>query len=185
MPLPLGPARRYGDGVLWMGRPPYLRWSLSVVIVLAALLVEAHDPPTELRPFARDEISPGDAITASVEWRDVPAGLLPPVETTAAVAGSPIAAGEPILPSALTPVRSVPDDWWAVPVALPASADVGTAVRLVLLDPPASVDGIVVAAGGTDAYSLADAGLVAVPPSMAEAVARAAAAGALTLLVGP
>jgi hypothetical protein len=55
----------------------------------------------------------------------------------------------------------------------------------VVVEPPLAVEGVVVAVGGRDLLSVADAGLVAVPGESADAVARAAAEGGVVALVEP
>ncbi|RPI20680.1 MAG: hypothetical protein EHM57_07605, partial [Actinobacteria bacterium] len=136
--------------------------------------------------FAAADIAPGQAISDDLlEWRHVPLGLLVRPDLEAPVAKADIAAGDPVTAAMVSGDAMVPAGWWAVPIALPGGAVPGTAVRLVVAEPQLTVDGVVVASGERDLLSPADAGLVAVPGEVAPAVARAAAEGAVTVLVEP
>jgi len=172
--------------VFWPTRPPYLRWVAAAVLVVAALVWDLRGRSGVPYPFAAAPISPGAPIAESdVEWRTVPRGMLAMLDLSAPVAARAIAAGEPILPSAVDAEGGVPEGWWAVPVALPSAAQVGAEVRLITTDTGVESEGIVVAVGSTDLLSIADAGLVAVPPDQATVIAAASAAGTLIVLVAP
>jgi hypothetical protein len=142
---------------------------------------------------------PGEVITEdAIEWRPVPRGLLAMPDLEVPVAAHDLSAGDPLTPGSVTDQSIVPAGWWSIPLNLPASAYVGSRVRLVLLSSYNSesatgaggisdtwVEGVVVALGAADAFSVAEAGLVAVPPAAAQAVAVAAAEERLMVLYGP
>ncbi len=174
--------------MLWLSRPPYLRWIGAGVIAVLALYGRLSPTPTELRPFATRAIGPGETVAdGDVEWRPVPVHLLPEVELPA-VSAAPIAAGEPILASRLGAPASAPEGWWAAEVPVPSGVVPGAAVRLVAAaadgGAPSVIPGVVVeissSAGTFDGRPRA---LVAVPPDGVAAVASAAAEQRLTVVV--
>jgi hypothetical protein len=172
--------------VFWLSKPPYVRWLAAAAVVLAAVAWDLSGRRMESFPFAAVEISAGRVIDSEdIEWRDVPTGLMPLPDLSQPTTSRHVTRGEPITASAVSSETSIPDGWWAIPVALPAIAVSGAMVRLVVVESGFSVDGIVVAASERDLLSLADAGLVAVPGDAAETVARAAADGGVTVLVRP
>ncbi|GMQ85058.1 MAG: hypothetical protein BMS9Abin07_0623 [Acidimicrobiia bacterium] len=172
--------------MFWLTRPPYLRWAAAAVLVVAALAWDLRGRSGVSHPFAAEPISAGAQITEQdVEWRTVPRGMLAMPDLSAPIATRAIAPGEPILPSAVDAGGGIPEGWWAVPVALPSAAQVGAAVRLITTDTGVESEGIVVAVGSTDLLSIADAGLVAVPPDRARLIATASAEGTLIVLVAP
>jgi hypothetical protein len=69
-----------------------------------------------------------------------------------------------------------------VGVTLPAGADVGEEVRLVLLDSGKEVPGVVANPGSDDPFAAADGG-VAVSPDNSAQVALAAASGRVAVLI--
>lgn len=172
--------------MFWLTRPPYLRWAAAALLLVGALAWDVRGRSGVPYPFAAQPIAAGAIIGESdVEWLTVPDGLLTPPDLSAPIAARAIVAGEPILPSAVDAEAGVPDGWWAVPVALPAAAVVGSRVRLIATVSGIESDGLVVAAASTDLLSISDAGLVAVPPEHATAVAGAAVDGTLIVLVAP
>lgn len=173
-------------GVYWFRRPPYLRWSIAALIVAAAAFAELRGSPTVRHPFVTAAVPQGTDITEdAVELREVPAGLLPPVEAAGARAARPLSPGEPLLPSDVAATPAAPAGWWLVPMRLPDAVGAGREVRVVLTDPPADVPGVVVAAGSEDGLGTRLPGLVAVPGPGAVDVARAAAADQVMVLVAP
>lgn len=173
--------------VFWMRRPPYLRWLAAAAVLVVALALELSGRQSIQHPFAVHDIAAGATIThGDVEWRPVPAHLLPMPDLTNPVAAHDVAKGEPLRPSDVAPGSLVPPGWWSLPLVLPPSAVPGVAVRIVVLgDPTATVEGIVVAASESDAFSMADAGLVAVPESHANLIAGAAAEDRIMILLRP
>lgn len=172
--------------MFWLTHPPYLRWAAAALLLIAALAWDLRGRSGVPYPFAAQPIAAGAVIEeADVEWRTMPGGVLAMPDLSAPIAARAIPAGEPILPSAVDADAGIPAGWWAVPVALPAAAVVGSRVRLIAADTMVDSEGIVVAAGSTDLLSTSDAALVAVPPERATAIATAAAAGTLIVLIAP
>jgi hypothetical protein len=139
-----------------------------------------------LYPFASTAIAAGTPITDSqVVWRGIPEGAMAMPDLTDPVASRDVAAGEPIVPSAVSGVSMIPDGWWSVPVPLPSVAMPGTAVRLVGTEASFETDGIVVSVAGEDLLSFSESGLVAVPPAYAAEVAIASRDGTLIVMLEP
>ena len=169
-----------------MTRPPYLRWVVAAAIVIGALVWDLRGSAQVLYPFASGAIAAGTPITGSeVEWRSIPEGAMEMPDLDDPIASRDVAAGEPIVPSAVSGESMIPDEWWSVPIPLPGSAIPGTWVRLVGVETAFEVDGIVVSVGGEDLLSFSDSGMVAVPPSFAAVVAIASRDGTLIVLLGP
>jgi hypothetical protein len=78
-----------------------------------------------------------------------------------------------------------PDDWWIIELPLQATASPGMRIRIVILDPAATVDGIVVTAPASDDFAGESRGGVAVPAASADVIARAAAADGVVTLLSP
>jgi len=173
--------------VYWLPRPPYLRWAAAALVVLGALAWDLRAPVAELRPFAAHPLRAGEALDASaVAWREVPAGLLATPDLEGAAAAVDLAAGDPLVAAVLRRGVAVPEGWWEIPVAVGAHAAPGDEVKLIIVDPPATVPGLVVGRQQGDAYSLDyRPAVVAVPGEAAALVAAAAAAGALLVAVAP
>ncbi|MGH8936272.1 MAG: SAF domain-containing protein [Acidimicrobiia bacterium] len=179
----------------WFRRPPYLRWGVGALLIALALVGEFRKAPTVSYPFAAGPLPAGRAITDEVvDWRPVPAGLLPAAELDDRVTARAVRAGEPLVPSLVVSRRAaVPDGWWALPIGLPGRALPGDRVQLVLVpvDPvalPLTVPGMVVeaAAPSDDLFSLAGpTGLVAVPGDQAPAVAQATGEGRVVVALAP
>jgi hypothetical protein len=171
--------------VLWLGRPPYLRWFAAAALVAAALVWDVSERSTEPFPFAAAELSRGQAIVPDdVEWRQIPVGSLTQPHLEGATAAVAIAAGDPIVGSLISDASTVPLNSWAVPVPLPLGAVQGTSVNLVFSD-GTDVLGIIVQPATEDSLGFTTEGLVAVEGVAANAVALAAANGDLVVLIQP
>ena len=173
--------------MFWFRRPPYLRWLGAAVLIGAGLVAEFRPTAMVVHPFATDAVEPGMQLEG-VDWREIPAGILPPPpELTNMVARRRLAAGEPLLAGAVSPAEvGGPRGWWALSMEVPALVAPGTAARVIVSDPPLAVDAVVLAAAAADPFSTArPTALVAVPPEQAAPVAAAAAAGRATVLVAP
>lgn len=169
-----------------MTRPPYIRWAVAAAIVVAALLWDLRGSVQILYPFASTAIAAGTPISDSqVVWRSIPEGAMEVPDLTDPIASRDVAAGEPIVPSAVSGVSLIPDGWWSVPVPLPSVAVPGTRVRLVGIETSFETDGIVVSVAGDELLSFSDSGLVAVPPAYAAVVAIASRDGTLIVLLDP
>jgi hypothetical protein len=173
--------------VYWLPHPPYLRWAGAALLLVGALAWDLRAPVVELRPFVARPLRSGEAVDSSaVEWREVPAGLLPAPDLDGTAAAVDLTAGDPLVDAVLSREVAVPAGWWEVPVAVGAHAAAGDAVMLVITDPPATVEGLVVSPQQGDAYSLDyRPAVVAVPAEAGALVAAAAAAGSLVAAVAP
>lgn len=136
-------------------------------------------------PVAASDIAAGAPISADVvDWIDLPADALPPVDLAGASAVRDIAVGEPIAASALAGPVVPPDEWWVVPIEVGSVALTGDEVMLVIVDPPLTAYGVVVSPQIGERFSVDfRAAAVAVPPDVAPAIASAARDGALTTAV--
>lgn len=174
--------------MLWLSRPPYLRWIAIALAVAAAVWIEVRPVSTEQHPFADRDHAVGDPL--SVRWEDVPAGVLEPVEPIGHAA-RPLRAGEPLLVSDVTDrPPAAPDGWWVVELELPFDAVVGAEIQLVTLPTP-GVAPVTPIAGVVTSVRIADGtfgsgrpvGAVAVPPERAAEAAVAIAEDRISVLV--
>ena len=102
--------------MLWLHRPPYLRWIGAVLLVLGALVLDLSERATVPHPFVAEEVTKGGPISADVvEWRDIPVGLLDAPLIDDAVAARRLMPGEPILVTSIGTPYEVPEGWWSVP----------------------------------------------------------------------
>ncbi|MDH5422237.1 MAG: SAF domain-containing protein [Acidimicrobiia bacterium] len=171
----------------WFARPPWIRWTLSTCLLVAAFALEIRGPATADHWFATTDIPAGTPLTPD-QFRtvQVPTGLFPSIEPHG-FARTEIYSGDPLLDGDVTDqsVRA-PDDWWVIELPVPARLRVGQTVLLVVLDADTAttVGGLAVAVdptrdpfGGTSAI-----GSIAVPSDAAAVVAAAAATGNVTVL---
>ncbi len=176
---------RYVGGVLWLGRPPYLRWLAAGGLVVSAFLWDISERATEAFPFATAELTRGQLITdENVEWRQMPVGSLAIPDLVGATAAVTIQSGDPIVTSLVSAEAQHGLNGWAVPVSLPVGAARGTAVKLVFPD-GSDVLGVVIEPATADPLGFDSTGLVAVTAEAANAVAIAAANGDLVVLIAP
>ena len=168
-----------------LARPPYLRWAVAALLVLAGLLVECGGAATTPHPFTTRIVPAGESLDLAVEWRDVPAGLLIAPDLDGAVAAMDLPAGTPVVDAVVATRPAVPEGWWAVALELPPTAVEGADVLVVLTSTGEQVPGIVVAAGGDGGFGIDEPGVVAVPEAMAAAVARGAAGRDVVVAVRP
>ncbi len=178
----------------WFRRPPYLRWAAAALLVIAAAWLDLRPDTTVLRPFATVDLAAGTALDDTMmEWRSVPAGLLPPVDDPRGLVLRPVSAGEPLLPSTLSSERvPTPEGWWTMEVHLPQGALPGQSVWLILLplspgEDPLRVEGLVIVPPPVDQDPLAiepEPGLVAVSGDLATVTAAAIADGRVSAILG-
>ncbi len=165
----------------WLRRPPYLRWITAGLLIAFGFLFEMRPTATELYPFTVTDLAPGQPIVDGLEWREIPAGVLPKYDGDPdARAALAIPKGEP-LPSWAGAQATVPADWWALSIPLPGPAVPGSAIRVVLTG-GTIVEGIIMDAGienGFETYSM-----VGFPASEAPQVAQAAANDTLIVMIG-
>lgn len=171
----------------WFARPPWIRWTLSAVLVSTALVAEIRGPATVDRWVAATDIAAGTELTDEL-FRPVrfPVGLLPATAPTG-YAKVDIAAGDPLIAGLIAEADiAVPEDWWTIDLEIPTHVVPGQAVLLVLLsgETPVVVEGIARSIeitndpfGGRSAV-----GSVAIPAGETTRVATAAATGNITVL---
>lgn len=160
--------------MFWFGRAPIWRWVGASLLVVIAALIEFRPTAQVLHPFAAAPVEAG--ASPEVEWREVPAGLLVGPELDGAVATRPIAAGEPITPSAISMAPAVPSGWWQLAVEVSFPMGPGAAAQIVLTDTGASVSALVVRMGSPDPFQTSGPiAVLAVPAEEAAAVAQAVA----------
>jgi hypothetical protein len=169
-----------------MRRPPYARWLAAVALVAAAAVIDLRGTPTQRHPYVTAAVAAGETIDDSVlQWRDLPAGVLPEIDLTNPVAARDLGAGEALLPGDLAAPPAVPSGWWAIPLPMPGDPAPGTAVRIVLTDTSTTIDGVVVAGPVHNGFNPRAEGLAAIPGEHAAAVAAAAIDQHLVVLIAP
>ena len=140
----------------------------------------------EAHPFAATDLSAGTGIgPRDVDWHEIRPGLLPKPALEGAFATRDIRRGEPIVPSALTVTRPIPEGWWAIEMRLPSGTGAGSRARVVIDNPRFATSAVIVSVADGGAFDASVSGLVAVPAEHADEVARAAARGDAVLLVEP
>ena len=171
--------------MLWLSRPPYLRWIAAGSIVLAALAWDLSKRQSEPFPFAASIIASGTPITDDlIEWRDLPEGAIAAPILSGVSAVADIDAGDPITRSVLSHTLPLPDGWWSIPIDIPDGIPVGAAIRVVLPDGSAAT-GVVTQPASNDGFGVPSPGTVGFPQTVADTVARLAATGSLVILVEP
>lgn len=188
--LPSEPDGRYLLDVYWFARPPYLRQAAAVLLVLVAAWIDLRPTDMVPYPFAAVDLPAGTVIDErSIEWRDVPRGIMPSAPSVDGTLRYPIKRGEPVSDSLIAEQGpTIPDGWWALSTTLPGTVVVGQTVQLVVTGAmPRAFPGIVIEppppAGALD-YEDPE-GLVAVPGESATVVAAAMAEGTVSVLLGP
>lgn len=119
--------------MLWLSRPPYLRWLAASLVLALGFLIELRPQDTTPVPVATTEMAAGAAITESdVVWKQGPVELFAEVALPAYLTRS-VNAGTLILAADLAehPVAA-PADWWSLELAVPPSTESGTAVLAVV-----------------------------------------------------
>jgi len=171
--------------VLWLSRPPYLRWFAAAAIVLAAFAWDLSGRQTAQYPFAATDLERGSLLSNdAIDWRVAPDRIFVVPDLSNATASTDIAQGDPITRSVLSPSMSIPDGWWSVPVALPQTAFAGATIRVVLPNGD-GVSGVVIDPPKSDSFGSLGPATVAFPGGVAELVAQMAALGELVVLVEP
>ncbi|MPZ51330.1 MAG: hypothetical protein GEU79_01095 [Acidimicrobiia bacterium] len=160
-----------------MQRPPYLRWAISGLLVLAIVWVEFAPDGMVEHPYLASSVTPGTPLGDVVEMRRVPAGVFPEVMISNKVSRYSLEQGTPLSPGLVAnPDLLAPADWLTIVTGVPTTAVAGSKARLVTIEEPAnSVTGVVIATG--------EEGEVAIPPDSAEAIATAHRRGSLEVLV--
>ncbi|NNL47265.1 MAG: hypothetical protein HKO76_02765 [Acidimicrobiia bacterium] len=173
----------YGGAVYWMRNPPVWRRLAASALVVIGLYGEYRQAPVSSHPYLTADTEAG-AVIDDLEWREIPAGVLPSVASLPLVAKIDLPAGTPLTPSVLGEVAA-PKGWLSLVIELPALTAPGT--RLMLLADQISdpIDAVVLATAHDDIGYGAPTGIVSVAPENAIAVARADATGSLTVLMLP
>jgi hypothetical protein len=173
--------------MLWLERPPVLRWLGATVLVGFSLWSELAPPGGTPHTFLSRDIAAGTPLTADVvETRLVP-DLGFETETPTGVAAVDLRAGDPLLAAAMTEVV-VPDGWVMLEAPIPSHARAGSpAAALILPGEGESVTvelpAVVVATAPDDVFGVS-AGTLAVPPEWFARAATAAAAERLVIGIG-
>ncbi len=174
----------------WFRRPPYLRWATAALLLVTATWLDVRPQPTVLHPYAAVALEEGTVIEETmIEWRTIPADVLPDPGDPVGMVSRPVAAGEPLVASAVSPRRIVaPDGWWTLETRLPPGAYPGQPVQLIVLtmgEAPQAIAGTVVAAPTADPLAFEDLpGLVAVPAESATIAAAAVAEDRVAVVLG-
>lgn len=174
----------------WFRRPPYLRWAAAALLLIGAVWLDVRPSDTVSHPYAAVALTEGALIEETmIDWRTIPADVLPDPGNPVGMVSQRVAAGEPLVPSAVSSSRIVPPQgWWTLETRLPQGAHPGQSVHLILLavgDAPLAVPGIVVAAPANDALAFEDLpGLVAVPAESAAIAAAAVAEDQVAVILG-
>lgn len=174
--------------MLWIARPPYVRWTIIGLVVVTSLWLELRPSPTVSHPFLSRDLERGEPVEEAIEWRDIAPGVLDPVPGTG-FADRRLAGGQPLLPGDTTDVSmDVPSGWWLVDVDVPAEATVGTRVQLVILPSPGHlpvppIGGLVTGVRGGPYEDDPLVGTVAFPPDRAATAAVAVAERRVSVLV--
>ncbi|MXZ68349.1 MAG: hypothetical protein F4X18_10830 [Acidimicrobiia bacterium] len=174
--------------MLWLTRPPYLRWSLVGLLVIISLWVEIRPASTVRHPYVTRDVARGDPVEGAIEWRTVAGGVLEPV-LGSGFADRDLTAGHPLLPGDTTDAPlQVPRGWWLLDVAVPTDTTAGMSVQLVILPssgeralPP--IGGLVTSVRPGDYQSDGLVGSVAFPPDRAATAAVAIAEDRVSVLI--
>lgn len=167
--------------MLWLERPPILRWTAASLLVMAAAWSELAPPPTAESVFMAEDVAAGTPLEERhVERRPVPTGLFPTVEPHG-LAATHLQAGDPLVGSMITEV-AVPTGWVTLEASVPSHASPGARATAVVVDggtAPIEFPALVVGQGASDPFG-EGGGTIAVP---GEWVGPAAAAAAESRLV--
>jgi SAF domain len=184
--LPFGLRCRYVGLVLWLDRPPYLRWMAASALVVVALAFEISGPDVVRYPFVLRTVATGESVQPDdLAWRDVPVGLLPAASDVVGPAARSLRVGDPFIGGSVTSGSAIPEGWWVVAAPIPGSAPPGATVRLVAVDDGFAVDGIVTATGVDTGFGDVSIGSVAVPETAAVRISLAVSSDRLVVLVAP
>jgi hypothetical protein len=163
-------------------------------LIGSAAWIDLRPEPVVLQPFAAVDFVAGTPLDDTmIEWRTIPAGILPPLPDPQGIVLHPLAAGEPLVPSLASIGRvPVPAGWWTMEVHLPPGSFPGQGVRLVVLptnpdERARSLPGLVIVPAPIEQDPLAIEplpGLVAIPDEFAATAAAAIADGRVTAILG-
>lgn len=168
--------------MLWLDRPPILRWLAASLLVAAAAWSELAPPPTSPATFLAEDVAAGTSLEdRHVERRSIPAGALTTVEPSG-VAATDLLAGDPLVES-MTVEVTVPPGWVVIEAAVPSHAAPGASATAIVVEQgaaPVEFPALVVARGGEDAFG-GGSGTIAVPAEWLGPAAAASAGGRLMI----
>lgn len=168
--------------MLWLARPPLLRWLAAAVLVLIAAWTELAPPPASEQFFLTEDVPAGTPLEPHhVERRTVANGVIDTVEPSG-VAATDLRAGDPLLASMSTDTI-VPEGWVIIEAAVPAHASPGAGATAIILgreSAPVQFPAVVVRQGGSDPFE-GGQGVIAVPPDWTGPAAGASAEGRLVI----
>lgn len=168
--------------MLWLARPPYLRWTAAALLVLVAAWSEFSPPPTTTLTFLAVDVAAGTPLDEShVVRRRVPAADITTVEPTG-IAAVDLEVGDPLLASLLTDV-AVPPGWNVIEAPVPDHAVPGSDATAIILaegSAPIEFPALVVSASGAGPFG-EGSGSLAVSAEWTAAAAAAAAEGRLVI----
>lgn len=168
--------------MLWLARPPYLRWAVAVLLVVLAGWSEFSPPPSTTLTFLAVDVAAGTPLDESlVVRRRIPATDISTVDPVG-VAAVDLEAGDPLLDTMVTEV-AVPKGWNVIEAPIPDHAVPGAAATAVILTEgsvPIEFPALVVTSSGVDPFDEAG-GSLAVSPEWTAAAAAAAAEGRLVI----
>ncbi|MCY3538611.1 MAG: hypothetical protein OXH10_01935 [bacterium] len=174
--------------MLWLTRPPYLRWAMVGLLVVVSLWIEIRPTSQVSHPFIVHDLARGEPVEGALEWRDIPEDVLEPVYGIG-FADRDLPAGHPLLPGDTTdtPIE-VPPGWWLLDVAVPADTTAGMTVQLVILpglgdQPVAPIGGVVAGVRPSEYANKGLIGSVAFPPDQAATAAVAIAEDQVSVLI--
>ncbi|MFP3913412.1 MAG: SAF domain-containing protein [Actinomycetota bacterium] len=168
--------------MLWLERPPLVRWLGAAALVAVAAWSELAPPATTTANYLTRDIPAGTSLTPEhVEERRVPTGAVDTVEPSG-VAATDLAAGDPLVASMITRV-AVPAGWMVIEAPVPAHASPGAHATAVILEDgsaPVEFPSLVVRVEDADPLGGAS-GTLAVPPEWLGPAAAASAEGRLLI----
>jgi len=174
--------------MLWLTRPPHLRWALVGLLVIVSLWIEIRPTSQVSHPFAVRDLARGESLDGALEWRNIPENVLEPV-TGIGFADRDLRAGHPLLPGDTTnnPIE-VPPGWWLLDVAVPADTTAGMTVQLVIRpglgeQPVPPIGGVVAGVRPAEYAKEGLIGSVAFPPDQAATAAVAIAEDQVSVLI--
>ena len=174
--------------MLWMSRPPYVRWTFIGALLLVSLWLEIRPTPTVSHPYLTRDLARGAPVEEALEWRKISKGVLDPVPGTG-FANRRLVEGQPLLKGdTVESGLQVPPGWWLLDLPLPSETAPGTRVQLVVLpdagnQPVPPIGGIVTDVRPSEYAGDGPVGSVAFPPDLAATAAVAIAEDRISVLV--
>lgn len=170
--------------MLWLERPPILRWAGALLLVLVAAWSEFAPPPATTMAFLSTDVTAGTLLTDDlIERRRVTSPGFTTVDPQG-VAVTDLKAGDPLVASMIAKT-TIPDGWLLIAAPLPHHARPGMPATGVILPEddvgePAQFPAFVVESSSTDPFGEAT-GTLAVPEQWLGRAAAAAGSGRLVV----